>query len=120
MSDDSSDPTLGIAVGAIFVSILVILIIGYLFNRCNKNKKNKRDKVTPTLSSSTKVVPALPAKIKLRRRATHDPSDTQPRKIIERTQLGIELMFREFDASGDQLIDQHEVSLYLFYSCTVV
>ena len=108
---DNEDPLLAIIVGADFGAVIIILGFRYIIVRCDKTKKNNNAssstvKVIPSKSLSTSVVPQ---KIKLRRKVTHDPSNTEPRKIIERIRIGIELIFKEFDQSRNGLIDPEEV-----------
>ena len=107
---DNEDPLLAIIVGAVFGAVIIILGFRFLIVRCDKTKKNNNSsstvKVIPSKSLST---PVVPQKIKLRRKVTHDPNNTEPRKIIERIRIGIELIFKEFDQSRDGLIDTQEV-----------
>jgi hypothetical protein len=107
---DNEDPLLAIIVGAVFGAVIIILGFRFLIVRCDKTKKNNSSsstvKVIPSKSLST---PVVPQKIKLRRKVTHDPNNTEPRKIIERIRIGIELIFKEFDQSRDGLIDTQEV-----------
>ena len=118
---DTEDPLLGYIVGGVFGAILIILIVGYFYNK-RKQKQNNNIRVTPYgddsgRGTSTKVMPTpaaaqIPHKIRMRRRATHDENDDQPRRVIERTRAGIELIFSEFDQSDDQMIDLREVRLF--------
>ena len=118
MSDEAPDPTISIVVGTIFGAVIILLVLRFIHLKCeNKNKCTKNDKVKPASpansTSPTKVVPDVPEKIKLRRKATHDPKDSHRRKIIERTRIGVEMIFREFDRSCDNLIDGLEVNQFV-------
>jgi hypothetical protein len=117
---DTDDPLLGYIVGGIFGAILIILIVGYFYNKKKQNNSSIRMRPHNNDSgrgTSTKVMPTpttaaaaqIPHKIRMRRRATHDENDDQPRRVIERTRAGIELIFSEFDQSDDQMIDLREV-----------
>ena len=125
---DTDDPLLGYIVGGIFGAILIILIVGYFYNKKKQNNSSIRMRPHNNDSgrgTSTKVMPTpttaaaaqIPHKIRMRRRATHDENDDQPRRVIERTRAGIELIFSEFDQSDDQMIDLREVRFLLLLFC---
>jgi hypothetical protein len=117
MSDEEQDSLPVYIIGSVFGLILIflskVLIQKYV---CSKWKRTDKNKVTPNGGldgSPTKVVPVstpeVPHKIRMRRKATHDEHDDRPRKVIEWTRAGIELIFSEFDQSGDKVIDLREV-----------
>jgi hypothetical protein len=104
------DPVLAVVVGCVFATLVTVLLIGYMIDKKKHWRQQRLLTILPDNpkeggNSSTKVVPA---KIKMRRKATHDPNDTAPRRIIQRTRVGIDLIFAEFDSSGDGMIDQNE------------
>ena len=105
MSDQpGADPVVAIAIGGTFAGILTFLLIGYYLGKRKEWKRNSMlAKVLPS-----KDVFVVPSRIKLQRKATHDPKDQMPRRIIQRTRAGIELIFSEFDSTGDGSIDNRE------------
>ena len=86
-----------ISLGCAAALALLIVLVWQLY-KARKIGKTGKTVVVPLARSGSM------------RALSHDPKDTRHRKVIKRTQVGLQVLFKESDLNSDGNIDLKEVS----------